>query len=85
MTAARNEGRAADEFIPSALYRRLLGARFDALPRRVRELHDVTEAVRWRGRANVERGRGLAARHKPPRRSWRAEGAVKKTGVGYSR
>jgi hypothetical protein len=44
------------------LYRRLLGSRFDALPRRVRELHDVTAVSRWSGRADVERGRGQAAR-----------------------
>jgi hypothetical protein len=41
------------------LYRRLLGARFDALPPRVAELHDVTAVSVWRGRADVERGRSL--------------------------
>lgn len=35
---------------------------FDALPPRVRELHDVTATSRWVGRADVERGRGSAAR-----------------------
>ena len=45
-----------------ALYRRLLGARFEALPARVRELHEVTATSRWDGRADVERGGGLAAR-----------------------
>jgi hypothetical protein len=45
-----------------SLYRRLLGARFDALPVRVRELHDVTAMSRWDGRADVECGSGLAAR-----------------------
>jgi hypothetical protein len=44
------------------LYRRLLDARFDALPARVRELHDVTKASVWIGRANVERGRSWVAR-----------------------
>jgi uncharacterized protein DUF4166 len=44
------------------LYRRLLGARFDALPGRVRELHDVTGVSVWEGRARVERGRSLPAR-----------------------
>jgi hypothetical protein len=39
------------------LYRRLLGQRFEQLPARVRELHDVTGASVWTGRANVERGR----------------------------
>jgi hypothetical protein len=45
-----------------ALYRRLLGARFEALPPRVRELHDVMATSRWVGRADVERGSSLAAR-----------------------
>jgi hypothetical protein len=44
------------------LYRRLLGPRFDGLPRRVAELHDVTAVSVWRGRADVERGRSPAAR-----------------------
>ena len=39
------------------LYRRLLGQRFEELPARVRELHDVTGASVWTGRADVERGR----------------------------
>jgi hypothetical protein len=44
------------------LYRRLLGERYDALPARVAELHDVSSVSVWRGRADVERGRSLAAR-----------------------
>jgi hypothetical protein len=44
------------------LYRRLLGARFDELPPRVRELHDLTERSTWVGRADVERGRSWMAR-----------------------
>ncbi len=44
------------------LYRRLLGERFETLPPRVRELHDVVGASTWSGRADVERGRSLAAR-----------------------
>jgi hypothetical protein len=44
------------------LYRRLLGARFAELPTRVAELHDVKAVSVWRGRADVERGRSLAAR-----------------------
>ena len=44
------------------LYRRLLGVRFDALPARVRELHDVTGTAVWVGRADVERGASLASR-----------------------
>jgi Domain of unknown function (DUF4166) len=45
-----------------ALYRRLLGARFEALPARVRELHDVTGTAVWVGRADVERGASWASR-----------------------
>jgi hypothetical protein len=45
-----------------ALYRSLLGARFDALPYCVRELHDLTEPAVWIGRADVERGRSWLAR-----------------------
>ncbi len=45
-----------------ALYRRLLGARFEALPARVRELHDVTTTAAWVGRADVERGASWASR-----------------------
>ncbi len=44
------------------LYRRVLGPRFDELPRRVRELHDFTGVSVWEGRASVERGRSLPAR-----------------------
>lgn len=44
------------------LYRRLLGERFEALPPRVRELHDVAGLTVWTGRADVERGRSRAAR-----------------------
>ncbi len=44
------------------LYRRLLGAQFDQLPDQVRDLHNVTSAVRWSGRADVVRGSSIAAR-----------------------
>lgn len=44
------------------LYRRVLADRFDALPGRVRELHDVARATRWAGRADVERSDSLAGR-----------------------
>jgi hypothetical protein len=44
------------------LYRRVLGARFDALPTRVRELHDVDGISVWSGRADVERGRSMLSR-----------------------
>jgi hypothetical protein len=43
------------------LYRRLLGPRFDMLPSRVRELHDLTALAVWRGRADVERGKSWVA------------------------
>jgi hypothetical protein len=46
----------------SSLYRRVLGQRFAALPRRVRELHDIEAASVWAGRANVERGRARLSR-----------------------
>lgn len=45
-----------------ALYRRLLGARFEMLPAPVRGLHDVTETAVWAGRADVERGSSWASR-----------------------
>ena len=44
------------------LYRRLLGERFEHLPRRVRELHDLTGTSVWIGHADVERGRSLPSR-----------------------
>ena len=46
----------------TALYRRLLGSEFDALPARVRELHDVEAEARWTGRADVTRGTAWLAR-----------------------
>jgi Domain of unknown function (DUF4166) len=46
----------------AALYRRLLGAEFDVLPVRVRELHDLTGKAVWIGRADVERGRSFIVR-----------------------
>ena len=46
---------------PPALYRSLLGERFDVLPARVRELHDLTEPAVWVGRTDVERGRSWGA------------------------
>ena len=44
------------------LYRRLLGPAFAALPRCVRELHDLQAASVWAGSANVERGRSPLSR-----------------------
>jgi hypothetical protein len=41
----------------SPLYRRLLRQRFDELPARVRELHDLGGTSVWAGRADVDRGR----------------------------
>ncbi|MGF3027483.1 DUF4166 domain-containing protein [Methylobacterium aquaticum] len=51
-----------DEAGGGPLYRDLLGAAFDALPARVRALHDGTGLRRWTGAATVTRGRGLVAR-----------------------
>ncbi|KQZ64498.1 saccharopine dehydrogenase [Sphingopyxis sp. Root1497] len=51
----------ADE--PDApFYRRILGSAFDALPPRVRELHASEAARRWRGVAEVRRGKSPLAR-----------------------
>lgn len=44
------------------LYHRLLGERFETLPQRVRELHDVGKTEAWTGRADVERGRPALSR-----------------------
>lgn len=44
------------------LYRRLLGADFEALPAAVRRLHDLDGEARWSGFADVERGRHPLAR-----------------------
>jgi len=44
------------------LYRCVLGSRFDVLPARVRELHDLDGLRVWKGRATVERGRSLPCR-----------------------
>jgi hypothetical protein len=48
--------------VTKALYRRLLGERFDGLPQRVRALHDLSGSTAWQGRADVERGRALISR-----------------------
>ena len=45
-----------------ALYRSLLGKRFDVLPARVRELHDLMQPTVWAGRADVARGSSWIAR-----------------------
>jgi hypothetical protein len=44
------------------LYRRVLGSRYDMLPPRVRELHDLKGPSTWTGMADVERGRSLISR-----------------------
>lgn len=46
----------------SALYRRLLGDRFDMLPPLVRRLHDLDRPTMWSGRADVVRGTSPACR-----------------------
>ena len=44
------------------IYRLVLAAAFDALPPRVRELHDLQAPAVWLGRADVKRGASLTAR-----------------------
>jgi hypothetical protein len=44
------------------LYRRVLGACFDTLPARVRELHDLEGPTVWAGVVDVQRGRSLVSR-----------------------
>lgn len=44
------------------VYRRVLGVAFDALPARVRQLHDLDTTAVWTGRADVRRGSSLVAR-----------------------
>ena len=44
------------------LFQRLLGPRWADLPAPLRELHRVGYVRRWRGRADIERGRGWLAR-----------------------
>ena len=46
----------------ACVYRRLLGPAFDALPSRVRELHDLDGIAVWIGEADVRRGSSLIAR-----------------------
>lgn len=45
---------------PPALFRRLLGEAYEALPPLIRAVHD--RPASWQGRCTVERGRGRAAR-----------------------
>lgn len=44
------------------LFQRLLGQRWAELPALLRELHRVGHVRRWRGQADIERGRGWLAR-----------------------
>ncbi|MBO9193382.1 DUF4166 domain-containing protein [Rhizobium sp. 16-449-1b] len=46
---------------PPPLYRRLLGQDWDRLPPCVAALHDVSDELTARGRADIERGRGWLA------------------------
>jgi hypothetical protein len=46
----------------TALYRRLLGDRFDELPDQVRALHDVSAPATWTGRTDVWRGGNAISR-----------------------
>jgi Domain of unknown function (DUF4166) len=65
------------------LYRSLLGARFDVLPPRVRELHDLTEHGVWIGRADVERGQSWLARTLADLLSLPPEGKDQPLGVSF--
>ena len=44
------------------LFRNVLGADFAALPAKIRNLHAITFARRWTGRARIERGTSLLSR-----------------------
>ena len=46
----------------AALYRRLLGAAWSALPEEVRAMHDLHETLEAEGTATIERGHGWQAR-----------------------
>lgn len=43
-------------------FRYVLGSAFDALPRKVQELHSLTSVSRWSGVADVKRGKGMIAK-----------------------
>jgi len=47
---------------PTPLYRQLLPARFDDLPRTLRALHERAGFHRYRGKVEVERGHGVMSR-----------------------
>jgi hypothetical protein len=66
------------------LYRRLLGARFEALPARVRELHDLAGPATWVGRADVERGTSWVARAAATLFSFPAEGRDQPLSVTFA-
>ena len=66
-----------------ALYRSLLGARFDVLPQRVRELHDLTGHTVWIGRTDVERGQSWLARKLADLLSLPPEGKDQPLGVSF--
>lgn len=44
------------------LYRRLLGDAWESLPLSLRRMHDLNDSLSAKGRASVERGRGILAR-----------------------
>lgn len=46
----------------SPLYRKILGASFDALPLQVQKLHASQTERRWQGKAEVRRGKGILAK-----------------------
>ncbi|MCD2172668.1 SDR family oxidoreductase [Rhizobium sp. C4] len=50
------------EMPDAPIYRQLLGSAFDALPPRLKEIHDSGRQQTWEGVASVRRGGGLLAR-----------------------
>jgi hypothetical protein len=66
------------------LYRRLLGPKFDMLPARVRELHDLSAPATWHGRADVERGPSWVARAMATLLSFPAPGRDQPLSVSFT-
>jgi hypothetical protein len=44
------------------IFKKVLGAQFEALPAEIRAPHTTTDISRWQGRASVKRGRGFWSR-----------------------
>ena len=61
MTDRESNAQLAPGACPASLYRRLLGPDWDRLPPCVAALHDVSDELTARGRADIQRGRGWLA------------------------